>query len=111
MGIYKIKITDRYLYSLNAIADFLGEDDNARYAKYVCDKIDSKILTLENLPRRYPPVWYNEESGLEYRGMCIFSYIIVYEVMENPNLVKVIDIIPAKFGMDYVANVIDTYDD
>ncbi len=106
MGKYNIKITDRAIFDLDNIASFLCENDK-RYAVYVYDEIIKRINTLENMPRRYPYIQNEQLQELGYRGMFVFSYIVIYKVLDEHKAVKIVNILPARLGMDYIVGVID----
>jgi len=103
---YHIKITDRAIFDLDNIASFLKED-SASYANHVYDEIIKRINTLKNMPRRYPYVQNEQLQELGYRGMFVFSYIVIYKVLDEHNAVKIVNILPARLGMDYIVKIID----
>ena len=103
---YKIRLTDRAKFDLDNIATFLREDSE-RYAAHVYNEIIKRINTLKRIPRRYPYVQNEQLQKLGYRGMFVFSYIVVYEVIDEENGVKILNILPARLGMDYIADIID----
>ena len=103
---YNIQITDRAIFDLDNIAAFLSENDE-RYAVYVYDETIKRIKTLKNMPRRYPYIQNERLQELGYRGMFVFSYIVIYKVFEDTKLVKLVNVIPARLGMEYIVDAIN----
>lgn len=84
---------------LDNIASFLSENGE-NYSVHVYDEIISRINTLKILPRRYPYVQNERLHELGYRGMFVFSYIVIYWIDSETNTIEIHRIMPARLGID-----------
>ena len=88
---YTLEVTDSAETDLDEITDHLGTTlANPPAANAFLDEVERVSDTLEESPRVFPLCADSRLAELGYRKALVRSYILVYEIDEDMQLVRVL---------------------
>ena len=88
---FRLEITESAEADLDSITDYLGfELHNPSAAETLLDEIDHACENLAAMPELYPLCSDRRLADMGYRKAVIRSYIMVYEVDEVDEVVRIL---------------------
>lgn len=88
---FKLEITDTAECDLDRITDYLGITlSNPQAAISFLDEIERVSVELESNPNVFPLCVAGNLSDLGYHKAIVRSYILVFEIDANANIVRVL---------------------
>ena len=93
MGEYRVSISDHAYRDLDGIYDYIAKTLlEPSYALGIVDKIESAILSLDNMPHRCPERKIGTYANRGYRQLFIGNYTALFRIDENEKRVIIITI-------------------
>ena len=93
MGKYNVSLTSRALRDLDGIYVYIAQTLLVpETALEMVDKIEKAILSLEEMPCRFPKRKTGAYANKEYRQLFVGNYTVIYRIDEKHRHVIVITI-------------------
>ena len=93
MDKYTLSLTSRALRDLDGIYVYIAQTLQVpETALELVDKIEKEILSLEEMPYRFPERKTGAYANKGYRQLFVGNYTVVYRVDEKPRQVIIVTI-------------------
>lgn len=86
---YRIEISDPAAADIDEAARFIAEDSTTQAAKWI-QELTETILSLSEIPERFPLILEAPELGRPYRAARHYSHRIIYRIDESSETVFVV---------------------
>jgi plasmid stabilization system protein ParE len=91
IGEYRVHITDRALYNLEAISNYISSDSPQNAARMIGRILDA-IDDLAFMPKRFRVAGTSRKHGSLIHARVVRPYIIYYRVDDSPKYVFIMEI-------------------
>lgn len=93
MDKYNVSLTSRALRDMDGIYDYIAQTLMVpETALGLVDKIEKEILSLENMPYRFPERKTGTYANRGYRQLFVGNYTVIYRVDEKHKQVIVVTV-------------------
>lgn len=90
---YSVKLMSRALRDLDGIYEYIAQTlVEPEAAQKLIDELESEILKLSSMPRRFPQRRAGMYAGKGYRNLFVKNYTVVYRIDEESKTVIIVSV-------------------